>query len=769
MFQCFLRYLTVLAIIIFDFGCYTGTAHKAYLEGVSQIQAGQWDAAVASLEAAREQDPDDPEITIALDRACLEAASGHSAAGREALNRGHYSAAHGEFTVALQINPKDPGALDGLRTLDAMDRAENMTQEGLDWEERGHAERAKSAFRTALQIYPDFDPAREHLDRLNTSPGDSKQSSPLMQHISFTFEKAELVYIFRAIAASAGLNILIDDALDVSRKITVDLNDVTVNDALTGLAKTYGIMMVTLNPDTYLMTPDTSENRQRYAEEQVKMFTLRYSDSEKVKTVLAPMLKSSIVLSEDRLNAVVVRTDPEQMKLAEDLILAMDTRESEVMVSLEVMEITRGKLSDLGLSLGDDPQVRLAVGSGLRSSSAPGKLSIQELGDLTSGNLFITMPSLYLDLLKNDDRTKLLAQPKLRILNRVPARLHIGEKVPVKVTTSNYRNTSEETSTYEYRDVGILMEIVPKIISNNELAMDIRLEISSILKEDTAGQPTIGTREITTTLRLRDGETEIIAGLIKDEERTGSTKIPFLGDMPLIGKLFSSTLSKRNQTDIVIALTPTLLDRGASAHVADHIWTGLESRSGRSYRPSYRSGQDAPDSPQGVYSEGVDMIPRPGPQSSVPTADTGNSTGADETIPRVYLDPGIMELTAGETQVISVMIEKAVDVGSVPFYLEYKPEVIEIGEVAEGPFLASDGQATAFMTSNDTAKGRLIVGLSRLGAAEGVSGSGVLVNIQVTGKLPGTCPLHFSHQSVRGPRSMELKSRFEDGSILVIE
>ncbi len=196
------------------------------------------------------------------------------------------------------------------------------------------------------------------------------------------------------------------------------------------------------------------ENKERYSREDVRLFPLRYADAERVKELLDPVVGEAVILADKRTNSVVVRSRSDRMELVSDLVGALDIRESEVLVEVEILEVSRGKMSDLGVDFGDNPEVRGSLGGGVKSSGSGGRLTVSELSDLTGGQVFLTVPSLYVKLLKNDSRTRILAQPRLRILNRTPARLHIGEQVPIKVTSSLFRNTSEELSAYSYRDVG---------------------------------------------------------------------------------------------------------------------------------------------------------------------------------------------------------------------------------------------------------------------------------------------------------------------------
>jgi general secretion pathway protein D len=762
--------LAILGCVVCLAAC-TGMHH--YRDGLEYINQKQWGSALAELEIERAKHPDDVKVLIALDRAKAGAASQFSREGQTALNDGQIAHAEHLFKQALMHDHTNALAQDGMRLIRSISESDRLFAKGRQAETTNDTEQARTLYEEALQINPGHQTARESLDRLPGKPVDGTHiPSGQDIQVSFAFDHATLPDVFRALAAVSGLNILIDDSVDPARYIVVELNDVTVSTAIQNLTKTYGLLPVPLKENTVLITVDTPENRSRYAEESVTLFTLKYADCEEVKNMLFPMLKSSVVLADKRLNSVLVRTDPSQMSLATELINSMDRRESEVLIELEVLEITRGRLQDLGLHLGDNPQFRMKIGSGIKSvNSGTGALTLSELRNMGDGQIFLTLPSLYLDLLKQDSHTRILAQPRLRILNRTPAKLHVGEKVPIKVTTSRFRDTSEETSVYEYKDVGILMELTPKIISDSELAVDLKLEVSSIVSENQAGQPTIGTREIITTLRLNHDETELIAGLIKDEERTATQRIPLVGDIPVIGRFFSSVAGNATQSDIVIALTPHVMDRNTRLVFDESLWTDYVPGKGySSIRRTPMSQTESPDKPIFPVGSGDDVpsdqsIPGSTGTGVPPTTDPDDET----TTAVVFLSPATSQIPVGSTTTVSVMIDNAENVGSTPFYLEYDPGIIDIDSVTEGSFLSSDGEATAFMSSIDTENGRVIVGLTRLGAKTGISGSGDLIRIELKGTTAGKSELRFTHNSVKDPWTKEMPSTFEDGSIDVIQ
>ncbi|MBN1879225.1 hypothetical protein JW823_03865 [bacterium] len=761
-FATVIRILTGCSLGFWFWGCAT---NPAYRTGLTALEQGHFEVAVAALEQASLDNPDSIEVAIALDRARHSAAESMITEAQRNLDDENFDEAFINLEKAIGYSPKQPGIEDAFELLDRKKQSAAAYEEGRQLEEYGHPDDAMRCFRNALRLNPDHRPAASALEALESKASVSDNKQENMQ-ISFEIRDMSLGDVFDALATVAKRNILIDETVDRSRSLTLALEDIDVNQAMEDIAASCGLILIRLNHSTYILSTDSPESRDRYIREDVRVFPLKYADADRVKELLEPIVDEAVILADRRTNSVVVRTRSERMDLVSDLVDTLDIRESEVVVEVEILEVSKGKMADIGMDLGDDPMITATLGGGIKSAGSGGRITVSELDDLSGGQIFLTVPSLYVKLLKNDSQTRVLAQPRLRILNRTPARLHIGEQVPIKVTSSMFRNTSEEMASYSYRDVGILINMTPRILSDSELALDLKLVVSSIIKASEEGHPTIGTREVETTLRLRHGEVEIIAGLIREDERSGKVSIPLLGDIPVLGRLFTSQSQNSSQTDIVISLTPHILDRRISA--PEQHWTGLLKRSGKAMSAGSETKRDGQD-----YKDRIVLEPHKSldggsivdSTASVTPARTDENPG--EGLATVSIDPQYSALITGDSGDVQIVIADAENVGSVPFYIDYDPTVLEIVEVREGPFMGNDGVSTAFLSSIDDRRGRIIIGLSRLGAQPGLSGSGVLVYITAKGIKPGQSPLAFSHESVLDPMARALPAQFLDGSISV--
>jgi len=695
---------------------------------------------------------------IALDDKTLTAET-HVNVAMKLINNGDYLQAGKELEMALQQNPATPGIYEALQKLQSRKRAEDLYMEATDNIKTNQYESAKRYLNESLILYPEFSAASTLLANLeNNLTSDEVYSDKL---VSFDFQDMMLSDVFTALASVANINLLIDDTVDRSKLVTANLDNANVKDVMYSLAASHGLMLVNIQNNTTILSTDTPENKARYAREDVSIFVLRYADAEILRKILEPVSGNAVILADKRTNSLVVRTTSDKIPLIKELVNALDIRESEVLIEVEILEITHNKLNNLGLDLGDNPVVQADFSGNVKNTGQPGTFSMSQLRHIGTGQVFLTVPSIYLNLLKNDHQTRILANPRLRIVNRTPARLHIGEKVPIKMTSSLFRDSSEELSSYEYRNVGIVMNLTPRILSETELSVDLKLEVSSILQASTEGHPTIGTREVETTLRLQDGQVEVIAGLLKDEERKGKSRIPLLGDVPVLGSLFASRNDDAIQTDIVISLTPHIMDKRVMTAHDRSLWQGYTENSNSKSDNKARIRYTNQLSTINLNSEIAENT------ENTKKTETADSLPGNSNLVIVAVEPPENSVLKGSESEAEITISDGVNIGSVPFYLDYDPNIIDIVSVEEGPFMGSDGATTAFMSSIHKQRGRIIIGLSRVGAVGGISGSGTLIKILFRGIKQGNSPLAFSHEQVLDPSAETIPARFNSGLVIV--
>ena len=313
-----------------------------------------------------------------------------------------------------------------------------------------------------------------------------------------------------------------------------------------------------LSDNTILIYPNTPQKNKEYQELVVRNFYLANTDIKQMVSVIKTIVKTSDIVYDEKLNMLTMRDTPDAIALAEKLIAAQDMAEPEVMLELEVLEVSRNRLQEIGVRLPEKVSF-----SALDAAGEAGSLTIDEWRGINSSRIraSITNPSIIMNLRRLDTDTNLLANPRIRVKNREKAKVHIGERVPVITTTSTANVGVSENVTY--LDVGLKLDIEPNVFLEDEVSMKVGLEVSNILETIVRSSGTqtyrLGTRNTSTTLRLKDGETQVLAGLIQDDERKTVNKVPGIASLPIIGKLFSNNDTTKTKTEIVLLITPRVI------------------------------------------------------------------------------------------------------------------------------------------------------------------------------------------------------------------
>jgi general secretion pathway protein D len=433
--------------------------------------------------------------------------------------------------------------------------------------------------------------------------------------------------VFDVIGRTANYNFVFDRDVRPDLRTSVTVRDLAVEDLIRLVLTTNQLETRVINESTALIYPNTPAKQREYQELVVKVFYVGNADTKQTANMLRLMLKMRDVFVDEKLGMVVIKDTPAMVRLAERLIAAHDLAEPEVMLEVEVLEVGSNRLVELGLRFPDSLAVSV-VGAG-----GAGTLTLQEWRTGTSDMVrFSFTDPLFLFLLRQQDgTTKVLANPRIRVKNKEKARIHIGDRVPV-ITTTAAATGGFVSESVNYLDVGLKLEVEPLIHLEDEVGIKVGLEVSNIAREvrgSTSGTLTyqIGTRNAATTLRLRDGETQILAGLISDEERKSASRVPGLGDLPVIGRLFSQTRDNITKTEIVLLITPRLVRTLARPEVrAIEFAAGTEASGGAGVfgtgapppppqsQPQQQQQQQQQQPPQQQQPQGNTMVPFGGVQ-----------------------------------------------------------------------------------------------------------------------------------------------------------
>jgi general secretion pathway protein D len=527
------RLVALVALVIAVSGCATtGTYRSAQLAEQSQ----DYDRAVAEYTAAVKKHPNDRTTQLALQRAKLRASQDHVARARRLEATGKLDEALVEYELASELNPSDGDIDNALRNLRTQLRNRvAVSREG------------KTQLETLIDQSQKLGPAGLEL------PPDVRLPASLV------FRDASVRDVYTVIARFANLNIIFDPTFRDDR-ITIDLSNVTLDQALAAISSATRNFYKVTAQRTVTVIPDTAAKRREYEEEVVRTFYLSNADLKETIDLLRIVVDARRIAPLTATNALTIKDTPERVAAAGRIIQAIDKARPEVVIDVELLEVDRTRLLEYGLQIASpgSPGINGTV------DVNRDKLTLQNLVNLTQSDIILTgLPALFYRLLKSDANTRTLANPQLRTSEGVVAQARFGEQIPVPVTTFAPIATGgvaqQPITSFQYQNVGVNIDITPRTHHDDDVSLALKVVVNAQLGTGFGGLPTFANREITTSIRLRDGETNMLAGLIRDDERTTMEGIPGLSDVPVVGRLFARNRKETLQSDIVLTLTPHII------------------------------------------------------------------------------------------------------------------------------------------------------------------------------------------------------------------
>jgi len=520
-----------------------GCAASAALNRGHEFERRQeYDAAVAEYAQALRKKPDNTEARLALDRAKIRASLDHFNRGRRLDAVGKYEEALVEYEAAVELNPSS-GEVDAA-VRDTRTKLRSKIAVSRD---------GKTELQTLIER-----------TRALPAPGLELPENVKMPESLF-FSGASSRLVFLAIGKMADVSMGFDTAFREA-PVTIDLRNATLRDALNAITDQTRTFYRVTGPRTLLIVPDTPAKRREYEEEVVRVFYLSNADLKETMDLLRMVLDARRISPVTGTNALTVKDTPERIDAASRLLSAIDKARPEVIIDVELLEVDRTRLQEYGLQIASpgSPGLNGAIGIAPDSAVTPPTISLQSLRNLSSADvLFANLPNLYYRLLKSDTNTRTLAKPQLRTMEGVTAQARFGERVPVPVTTFSPVAQGglpiQPTTSFQYENIGVNIDITPRTHHEDEVTLALRVNVQAVSGTGFGGLPTFANREINTQIRLRDGETNMLAGLIRDEERRSLDGIPGLSDLPVIGRVFAHNKTEVTQSDIILTLTPHII------------------------------------------------------------------------------------------------------------------------------------------------------------------------------------------------------------------
>jgi general secretion pathway protein D len=525
----------LLALCLLAGGC---AASGALHRGVDAEQRQDYDLAVVEYARSLRLRPEDGNTRAALERAKLRASQNHFDRGRRLAATGKFDQALVEYQIAAELNPSN-GDLDRelLSTRNKLRAKIAVAREG------------KTELQTLTDRTRDLPP-----------PGMDLPTGVKMP-ASLTFRDASSRDVFTAIARLANISLIFDSAFREA-PVTVDLRNATLDDALSTVAGATRTFFRVTAPKTIIVIPDTPAKRREYEEEIVKTFYLSNADLKETMDLLRMVLDARRISPTTATNALTIKDSPERIAAASRVITAIDKARPEVIIDVELIEVDRTKLQEYGLQLASPASPGINGGVSVAGSAAG--MSLSALRNLSQSDILLAnLPALYYRLLKSDSNTRTLANPQLRTTDGTAAQARFGEQVPVPSTIFAPIATGgvaqQPITSFVYQNIGVNIDITPRTHHDDDVSLTLKIAVTNISGTGFGGLPTFGNREINTVIRLRDGETNMLAGLIRDDERRTLDGIPGLSDLPLVGHLFAHNTKSTTQTDVILTLTPHII------------------------------------------------------------------------------------------------------------------------------------------------------------------------------------------------------------------
>src|SRR5712664_30954 len=720
------------------FGLLTAGCPKGqpdYNQGKKAETIQDYDAAFVYYQKAAKSDPYNASYKIKLNRIRFEASELHVKRGVEMRKQGDLQGAAGEFQRALAIDPASPVADQELRKTVEMIAEKNRAADAA-------AEPPADANETPMAAMP------PEIKPLSRAPINYRASN-------------DAKIVFDTIGKLAGLTVIYDPDFP-ARRISVELNNVTLEQALEIVSLESKAFWKPVTENIIFVIPDQVQKRRDYEEQVVKTFyisnTVQPQDLTEIVTGLRQLLDLKRIQQLNSQNAIIVRDTPDKLLLAEKMIRDIDKAKPEVVVPVEVLEARTDRLRDLGILPGQTATVAINPNTTTGTSGSTNNINLNTLRHLNATDYVVTLPSLTANAVLSDTNTKIIQNPEVRSLDGQTAKLRIGDRIPIATGSfssgiggiggvAGAGGISPLVNTqFTYLDVGVNIDLTPRVHPNRDVSLKLKVEVSAHTSDVAIGgitQPVISQRVIEDDIRLKEGEVNIIGGLVQRTDSKTLEGWPGFARIPLLKYLFSHTNTDHQEDEVLIVLTPRIVrvPEWTKANLRP-LYSGSETnvqvkRENQIHAPAQQPIPPQTQPPAANQNMGAAA---PAPSGAAAPA-AGAAQGASATAAKLRFEPQNLTLKAGQTATIGVVIENVNDLFSIPLLLQYNPAVISVEEVRHGGFLSGGTQEIAIVQRVDKEHGQAIISATRQPNTPGVNGSGTLIGIVIKALAPGSSNL----------------------------
>ena len=538
--------------------------NQAYNDGQAMLGAGRTEQGLALLEQAAQAEPTNAKYRIAVTNGRMRALNNLNGRAEALRQQGKLPEAQALYQQALALDASNDVAQRGLAGVAQDERHRKLVQEAQASYQRGgeaNIAQAQEALRQVLQERPAQREALALKSRIGDAqakarPAGGKLAATYRKPVTLEFRDAPLRSVFDFISKVSGLNFVFDKEVDPALRATISVRDTSIEEAIAMLLGANQLEQSVTSDKSITIYPNTPQKVKDYQQLVVRTFFLANADVKTVAFSIKTLLKAKDVVTDERLGIIMLRDTPEMVRMAERIINVQDLADPEVMLEVEVLEVKRTRLMELGVRWPDQANLTLAGAA----ANGLGGLKVADLRRINGDNINLGIGGVTLNANKTDSDSNILANPRIRVRNKEKAKILIGDRVPVITVTTNNGVSSDSVN---YIDVGLKLDVEPNVYLDDEVAIKINLEVSNVVKEVISKTGTqayqIGTRSASTVLRLKDGETQVLAGLISDEDRGTANKVPGVGELPVLNRLFGSQKDDAMRSEIVLSITPRLL------------------------------------------------------------------------------------------------------------------------------------------------------------------------------------------------------------------
>lgn len=661
------------------------------------------------------------------------------------------------YEQILKLDPKNSRAKLGLEELEMDKRHAVMLVSAEDYAKKGDLEAAQGVLRLILQENPKNGKAlllqRQIEERFSREQTDSiALQSKFKKPVNLQFRDAGLKLVFEALSRISGINILMDREVKADLKTSVLVKDVSVEDTIDIILLQNQLEKKILNENSVFIYPNTPAKLKEYKELKIRSFHLVNADAKHMLTMIKTLLKTKDLFVHEKTNSLVMRDTPEAIRLAEKIIADQDGSDPEVMLEVEVIEVARSRLTELGINY--PSQLTFTPTNAAGSTTG---LTLSDLGNINRDRLAVSTISAGINLKLQDADVNMLASPRIRVRHKEKAKILIGDRVPVisQATQLGAGGTTSASSSVNYLDVGLKLEVEPDIHADREVGIKISLEVSNIVREIQVGSATsgftlayqVGTRTASTSLRLKDGETQVLAGLISDDDRKSSSKIPGLGDLPLLGRLFSNNRDAGSKTEIILSITPRIIGNVRLPEASEiEFWAGTEATLNNKSVSLKTIGDESAMSINNAGAGRAAAVQRPQPQpipqaqpQTVPQAQLNLPVVSASTAPAVAATEGMPNLVmswlgparakTGSKLNLTLNGQSASGVGAMSLLVSFDPATLKLNDILGGGFWKQAGSNPIISKTVDQGSGQVTIDIAQPPGQEDAKGTGSIVTL----------------------------------------